>query len=450
MSIRLRLTFYWALVLSTIIAIGAFAVVRLFSAQQIRALDAALYEEADTSASQMAATSAAAAAQIALAMSRETDIGPRRRVIIATDRATIADFGDAGNSGPTLAADFTSRGVFGSADGRGRFAVVPLTIQGSPAYLEDGVSTRDIDRAVRGLRGSLVLALPALAVLCVAGGYWIAGRALAPLVGISARLAAIGSRNLSARLSPPASRDEVARLTDAINSLLARIETASMAQNRFASDAAHELRTPLSVLRTGLDVTLAHDRTPDEMRAALESAQREALGLSRIADDLLMLARLDAEVVEKAEPVAFGAMVGEVAADFEPIATDKNIALSLDIDQSAVVNGIGTHLRRVVTNLIDNALKFTPERGSVAISVRDVDGRVVFRVADSGPGIPERDLHHIFERFYRSAAAPRASGSGLGLSLCKEIVTRHGGSISISNRDGGGCEASAAFPAAQD
>ena len=158
-----------------------------------------------------------------------------------------------------------------------RFAVVPMLYNGDIAYLQSGVQAGLVEESVDGLRNLLLLMLPIVLMLCVGGGYLLAGRALRPIESVTAELDAIGPTNLSSRLTVPPVADEVARLTAEINSLLDRLERASATERRFASDAAHELRTPLAVLRTGLEVALARERTPEQNRAALGAAHREAL-----------------------------------------------------------------------------------------------------------------------------------------------------------------------------
>jgi heavy metal sensor kinase len=449
MSIRLRLTVYWAAVLGGILLIAAVAMFKLFTLAQWGSLDAALLEEADTSAEEMARGGVAAAIEIAKGLSQELDLGPVRRVRLVTRSGVLADFGGAAVAPPTLDPDFGSRGIFETADGHFRFAVVPLTIAGQHAYLEDGVDAHTIGRSIERLRDILLLLVPIVLALCVGGGYWMAGRSLRPFAALAATVDAIEPSNLSSRLPVPDVADEVARLTVVINALLARLERASANERRFASDAAHELRTPLAVLRTGLEVALARQRTVEEGRNALESALQEVVRLCRIADELLMLARLDREATVDRKPVNLGEIVSEIGTAIEPVAQAKQIDLRIATRKDAVVDGNSGHLRRLVYNLLDNALKFTPEHGIVELGVERNGDKAVLRVADSGPGIESADLPMIFERFYRGRAAGKNQGSGLGLALCREIARLHGGEITASSRPGGGSEFVATLPLAR-
>ncbi|MGH7917911.1 MAG: sensor histidine kinase, partial [Candidatus Binataceae bacterium] len=363
---------------------------------------------------------------------------PRRRVRLVAAGAVVADFGELTVALPILPAVVAAPGMFHRDSFR--FAVMPFTLSGRPAYLEDGVDASRIPGSVRRLRSSLLLILPLLLLGCVAGGYWLAGRALVPIAALGEALARIEPRELGTRLAIGEADDEVAHLTTAINALLERLERASMSERRFASDAAHELRTPLTVLRTGLEVALGRERSASEYRRQLDLALAEVLRLCRVADELLMLARLDGEVEVKREPVDMRALIKEVTGAVEPLVYARHLTLTTNGHGAPViVNGNRDHLRRLIINLLDNALKFTPEHGVVTVGLAAENQCAVLRIADSGPGIASQELPLIFERFFRGKAGQHA-GSGLGLSLCREIARRHGGEIRAHNRAGAGSE----------
>ena len=437
MSIRLRLTIYWALVLGAILLIAAAAALKLFEREQYGALHAALLEEADTSTHELSVADGSRAAALLRGLSLERDLGPRRRVVLITRAGVVADFGAQNIQLPQVPVTSRFRGIRRADNGDFSFAIKPLMFSGEPALLMDGADVTPIRESIGRLRDALLLVVPILLILCVAGGYLLAGRALAPVAALGAALAAIQPHDLNRRLPAPEAYDEIGRLTDVINALLDRLEGASVTERRFASDAAHELRTPLAVLRTGLDVALARERSGSENRAALENAHREVIGLCKIAEELLMLARLNGEVAIERKPVDLRALVAEVTATVEPLATAKNIDLRTADMSSAIIDGSAAHLRRLVINLIDNALKFTPAGGRIEIGLASIDGRAILRVSDSGPGMDPGELPLVFERFFRGAHAG-GEGSGLGLSLCREIARYHGGQIAAANRPGGG------------
>lgn len=437
MTIRLRLTLYWAAVLALILLVAAIAALKLFERKEWSALDAALLEEAETAAKEIERSDLAGARTILDSLSREIDIGPGRRVRIVTANGVIDDFGNLNTIPPTSSPELPPRAMIVS-NGPFRFAVVPLLVAGEPAYLQSGLNAYLVKESVDGLRNSLLLVVPVVLLLCVAGGYWLAGRALRPIESVTAELDAIQPTNLRSRLPVPPVADEVARLAARINALLERLERASVTERRFASDAAHELRTPLAVLRTGLEVTLARDRSADENHAALGAALREVLSLCRIADELLMLARLNGEVSVERARLNLRELVVEIAATVEPLAQAREIQLRVNADHDVFVEGNAGHLRRLVINLLDNALKFTPVNGSIDARLTMESNRAILRVADSGPGIDAAEMPFIFDRFFRGASAP-GEGSGLGLSLCREIARLHGGDITAANRQSGGC-----------
>jgi signal transduction histidine kinase len=252
---------------------------------------------------------------------------------------------------------------------------------------------------------------------------------------------------LRKRLPLPQAQDEARRLIAEINSLLERLEIASAAQRRFISEAAHELRTPLAVLRSGLEVTLRHPRRAEESRAALEQAMTEVERLCAIAEDLLALARLDVEPLTLRSPVDLGEIATEALAMARTLAEARHQQLTAESARGIVVQGSAADLRRVLLNLLDNAVKFTPEGGHIDLKAEAQNSTAVIEVRDSGPGIASCDLAHIFDPFYRSRTA-NPSGSGLGLALCSEIVRRHGGTIEASNGPGGGCEVRIRLPLA--
>jgi len=447
MTIRLRLTIYWAAIIAAILLIAGISAFLLFERQQWSAIDGALMEEADTSAASLSRLGPGEAADaLVQRLSEERDLGPRRRVRIVSDDRVIADFGDR-NSELPKAASFQIASMSDGAVGVFRFAIVPFQFGGMRAVLEDGVDASAIRSSIARLRTSLFLILPLILIVAVSGGYLIAGRALVPIITLADELARIEPRDLSRRLEPGQANDEVARLTRAINALLERVERASNTERRFATDAAHELRTPLAVLRTGLEVALSRERTQSEYAEALVAASDEVVALCTMADQLLTLSRLDQEASLERERVDLGVLMSEVAGALEPLVQSKPLTLAVNVNEAVVVEGNLLHLKRLVINLIDNAIKFTPAYGKIEIGAEARDGHARLRITDSGPGIPAEELPLIFDRFFRGRARAE-SGNGLGLSLCREIVRLHGGEITATNRDGGGCEFNVTLPLA--
>jgi two-component system, OmpR family, sensor kinase len=445
LSILLRLTIYWTAITAVILLAAGLLIMVMFARAMWSTLDAALMEEANTAAADISHSSAADTKLILQRLSQEKDLGPGRRVRLIAGGHVVFDAGDPGADFPDALAAADS-GVDGGRH-RYRFAIVPLRANGEPGSLQDGADAAPVRRTIAHLRNALLLVIPIILALCVAGGYWMAGWALAPVNEVTDALARIGPRDLRQRLPLPRVHDEAGQLIAAINQLLERLELASAAQQRFVSEAAHELRTPLAVLRSGLEVTLQRPRGAEESRAALEQAMGEVERLCAIAEDLLALARLDAEAAVERTPVDLREITAEASAMAQALAETRHQEFTVDAHKRIVVHGSARDLRRVVLNLLDNAVKFTPERGKIEIGVATNGSTALILVRDSGPGIDPRDIDHIFDPFYRSRSA-NGAGSGLGLALSREIVRRHGGVIQAANRAAGGCEVQVRLPLA--
>jgi signal transduction histidine kinase len=448
LSIRLRLTIYWTAITALILFAAGLLIVVMFARAMWGALDAALMEEADTTAAAISRVTAADARQILQRLSQEKDLGPGRRVRLLTGGHVVFDSGNTNADLPDAVA--APESVVDGGSHRYRFAVVPLRVDGAAASLQDGVDAAPVRRAIAHLQRSLLLVIPIILALCVAGGYWMAGWALAPVNEVTGALGRIGPRDLRQRLPFPRVHDEAGQLIAAINQLLERLERASAAQRRFVSEAAHELRTPLAVLRSGLEVTLQRPRGAEENRTALVQAMGEVERLCAIAEDLLALARLEAEPAVERAPVDLAEIAADASAMAQTLAEARHQEFAqefaTDTRNRIIVNGSAADLRRVVLNLLDNAVKFTPERGRIEIAVTTDGATALVAVRDSGPGIDPRDLEHIFDPFYRSRSVN--AGNGLGLALSREIVRRHDGAITAANRAAGGCEIEVRLPLA--
>lgn len=447
MTLRLRLTIYWAAILGLLIILGGSVVYLLFQRQQWARLDGALLEEVDTTAQLIARMGPESAQPMALRLSVERDLGPRRRVWIVRGGAKIAAAGDPSASEPVITLPVDREMLLYSRDRRFRYALAPFVLAAEPAYIVDGVDAVRVCEPIARLRVSLLLILPVILLASVSAGYWLAGRSLRPLLEISNGLAAIKPRELNRRLHVLSRDTEVTRLAGAINGLLERIERAAEAERRFAADAAHELRTPLTLLRSGIELALNRPRSAAAYAEALNMALRDTIALGTMADELLALTRLDQERTMAVEPIDWPTLIKDVIATIEPLAEAKHLILSTRLAQPTMIEGNRNHLKRLLNNLIANALEFTPEYGRIEISLQAYDSRVVLSISDNGSGIAETDLPFIFDRFFRGRGR-REMGSGLGLSLCREITKLHGGELTAANRVGGGAEFRVVLPLA--
>jgi signal transduction histidine kinase len=334
-----------------------------------------------------------------------------------------------------------------SRDRRFRYALAPFVLAAEPAYIVDGVDAVRVREPIAHLRVSLLLILPVILLISVSAGYWLAGRSLRPLLEISNGLAAIKPRELNRRLQVLSRDTEVTRLAAAINGLLERIERAAEVERRFAADAAHELRTPLTLLRSGIELALNRPRSAAAYAEALNTALRDTIALATMADELLALTWLDQERTMAVQPIDWPTLIKDVIATVEPLAEAKHQILSTRLAKPMMIEGNRNHLRRLLNNLIANALEFTPDHGRIEISLQAHDSQVVLSISDNGPGIAETELPFIFDRFFRGRGR-REVGSGLGLSLCREITKLHGGELTAANRAAGGAEFRVVLPLA--
>lgn len=334
-----------------------------------------------------------------------------------------------------------------------RMVSLPIEVRSSFRYAIQ-VAT-PLREALAFLRAGRLLFLGgSAAILCAVMliGAVLAKGALRPIDRIVRKARRIGESDLRGRLPDPGTPDEMGRLVATLNEMLDRVERSFEAQRRFTADASHEMRSPLSRLRSELEVTLRRPRSATEYEETLRSALEEVERLSRLTELLLTLARLDAgEAAEApATPTLLLPLVEEEASRLTPEADGRTVALALEGSPGPAVRIAPEALRLVVSNLLHNALKFSPPNGRVAIRVLSEGDQAVLAVSDTGPGIPPEDLPRVFERFYRASASrsPDIPGVGLGLAIARAIVEAHGGRIAVDSAPGAGATFTVRLPLA--
>jgi heavy metal sensor kinase len=317
----------------------------------------------------------------------------------------------------------------------------------------------DVNLTLANLRLALLVLAPLAVAASSLGGYWLAGRALAPVDEITALAREIEASQLSRRLPVPPVHDEIGRLVETFNQMIGRLEASFEGMKRFTADASHELRSPLANLQGTVEVALSQPRDTGEYQVALRSVGEDVERLRRIVEDLLVLARADARRLSlDREPVRVDVLARDIVDSLADRASAAGVRLSAAADAPATVLGDERWLRQLLFNLLENGLKFTaaaPRPDSApevqVLVVEDGEG-VRLSVIDSGPGIPEADLEHVFERFYRAdwaRAQGPAGGFGLGLSIAAWIVESHGGTIRAVRRPEGGTEMLVRLPLGQ-
>jgi heavy metal sensor kinase len=317
-------------------------------------------------------------------------------------------------------------------DAGARVLAEPATTSEESFVIVAGASTGDRDEALAGIAGAFAIGAP-LALLIAAGlGYVLASRSLAPVESMRRRAAEITLERSGERLPLPRADDEIRRLAETLNRMLDRIEASLERQRVFVADASHELRTPLAVLRAELELAERSERSRDELEAALRSAAEEVDRLSRLADDLLVVARSDSgRLPLKRERVDVGALLSRVSERFDRRAAEGGREIAIDVPPGLDAELDVLRIEQAVGNLVDNALRHGD--GDVRVSARRDDGLVVVEVADGGAGFPQGFAEHAFERFTRADDGRTGGGAGLGLAIVQAIAAAHGGRATIAD-----------------
>ncbi|HZO89336.1 MAG TPA: ATP-binding protein [Chthonomonadaceae bacterium] len=366
----------------------------------------------------------------------------------------------------TLLAGLAGKPRFETVHDLGEYPVRMVTVpvfQGEkiPYLVQVGASVEGVEAALQRASEILLVLTPSVFVIALLGGWWLVGRALKPVDDMTQAALSIESKRLDLRLVPPRTDNEIGRLAAALNEMIARLDKSFRQIERFSADASHELKTPLTSIRGEAEVALMSDLTPEEYRRTLKSIIEETERLSSIVNNLLLLSRADADQVRlKQEPLALDGVALNAYEPMERLAHRKNITLDIEVMDSVRLNGDALWLGQLITNLLHNAINYTPEGGSVVLSLihaPDPDhpggpGFAVLSVRDTGPGIPPEHLPHIFDRFYRvdSGRSRDQGGSGLGLNIARWIAESHGGQITVASEVGKGTTFTVRLPALQE
>jgi two-component system OmpR family sensor kinase len=346
------------------------------------------------------------------------------------------------------------------SDGDNQYRVVGrgLRARGRAYTLVVLRSLHDQEDLLEGASYALFIAVPLALLLASIGGYFLARKSLASVVSMSATAARISSANLHERLPVANERDELGGLARVINALLARLDASFEQQRRFMADASHELRTPIAIMRSEAEVALSQEeRSNRELRESIVIFKDETKRLTGIVEDLFMLARADAGQYKLTLRECYlDEIAGEVTRAVRTLVAEKGLTLRLDAAEEMPFRGDENLLRRLLLNLVDNALKYTPTGGAVTVSCKPGGKHYAITVSDTGAGIPAEAQSHIFDRFYRSdTARSRAeddgpglsSGAGLGLSIARWIAEAHNGTLELKHSSNAGSAFQLILPA---
>jgi two-component system OmpR family sensor kinase len=449
-SVRARLTAWYVSLLAAIL-VAVIALIYILLAR-------ALYTRIDDSlgaVSQVAATSLAndlneGQDTVDAARSTASELASRQYLVaIYDDRGRL--LAEAGREDdiaiqPMPAADlrddepmFTTIVEADDLDDRHRLAMrrTPIPSFNVEYVVVVGTSLEPTDEELESLRGILAYVVPLSLIVAGIGGWFLAGRSLSPVVGMADRARQIGVDNLSERLPVANPRDELGRLAGTFNELLARLERSLIQQREFMADASHELRTPVTTARTAASVALQQpSRAEAEYRETLAIIEQEATRLSRIVDDMFTLARADAgSYPVRLVPMYLDEVVDEVVRAARVVASTREVTIDADSVHPAPLTGDEDLIRRLIVNVLDNAVRYAPSGSSVRVALDHAGDGYALSVSDHGPGIPSEAQARIFERFYRVEEARsrgRDGGAGLGLALAKWIARAHGGDVALA------------------
>ncbi|CUS33857.1 ATP-binding protein [Candidatus Nitrospira nitrificans] len=355
-----------------------------------------------------------------------------------------------------LDAAFAGQSIFESAkyprEPPLRLISMPIMYRGNLLYIvQVGTSMESVGETLQRFLVLLVVAIPIALAVSLAGGWFLAGRALRPVDKITLAAQRIAAGDLSQRLSMPAAHDEIGRLAATFNNMIGRLDTSFRQIQQFTSDASHELRTPLTVMKGETDLVLRRPRSLDDYKSVLESNLEEIDRMTRIVDELLFLSRADmGEVKVESLPVAMESLVEDIYRQAKLLAQDRNIEVLLGTVMPVVVQGDDLRLRELLLNLVENAMKYSYPGGKVEISLLN-DGREArLSVADHGIGIATADHKKIFQRFFRTdvARGHTKKGTGLGLAICTWIAELHKGRVEVKSDLGQGSTFTLVLPLA--
>ena len=349
---------------------------------------------------------------------------------------------------------FVDRDELDDLDGRVRLLarVVRVADGRVPVVVVAGASLRERDEALARLNSLMVIGGPLGVVLMSLAGYWLAGAALRPVEAMRRRASGISGEVTGERLPLPAARDEISRLGETLNAMLARIDASLARERRLVADASHELRTPLAILTTELELADRPGRSPEQLREAVVSARAEVARLVRLADDLLVIARSDqGRLPLRREAVDVPALLDRVALRFAARARAAGRAVTVRVDraQPPALSADPQRLEQALGNLVDNALThgaLTHGAGPVVLEAYPQGASVVVAVSDGGPGFPPEFVERAFERFTRADAGRTGPGAGLGLAIVRLVAVPHGGEARIDPPGEGGARVSLVLP----
>jgi heavy metal sensor kinase len=329
-----------------------------------------------------------------------------------------------------------------------RELTVPVIENNKVAYIVQVTSPlAQVDAALNRLRFTLLLLLPVAISLTSIVGLFLAEFTLTPLKKIIKTVHQITAENLKLRVDLPDTKDEIKKLADTFDDMLEKLDKSFSSQQQFIHDISHELRTPLTILKGELEVTLKKVRSQKEYESILFSSLEELNKINRIIENLLMLARFDnEEVTLETKPLDLNRLMQNILDDINILSDQKGIQINFSPEESIILEADESQLRRAILNILDNAIKYTPENGKVFVTFKKEDNTAEIKISDTGIGIAKENLPFIFDRFYRVDKSRNTNGFGLGLSITKSIIEVHKGKIEVESQPNQGTTFAISLP----
>jgi signal transduction histidine kinase len=369
----------------------------------------------------------------------------RRRVIEVTNSAGQTLYLSPGLSEP-LSSDGISQ-IHTRKIGRRSIRVGEFTNNG--LTLRVGADLKEINQIGRDIFRGMVAAIPTVLIIIILGGRWVASQAIAPVEDIRKAAAKITAQRLDQRLPVPPTHDEIAGLIEVLNAAFERLQRSFEQSIRFSADASHHLKTPIAVLRAGIEEILNDSGCSPQAQATAEGLLHRIHQLNSVADNLLLLARADAGRLElESKEFDLTELLEGMVDDARALAEPLDLAVDAEIPKHLPLRADRRFVGIIAQNLIENALKYNHPGGRVRLAARAVNGSVEFTVGNTGEGIPQERTEHLFERFYRALGDERVSGNGLGLSMARELARAHGGDVTLSRSDASWTELHVRLPQA--
>ncbi len=452
LSIRWKLTVWYGGVLAFVLVVFGAVVLIMLRGQLLEAVDEGLAEEMDDVLSELKPAGSAPDLKNRLVYRFAAHEGFDYQVTTPDGERffyspSLTDFAWPVPKRDSPSPEFHSVTV----KARGTVRIVHFGFVGpdGPLTIQVGRSLAEVDRELIEMAMTFLFAGPITLLATIGGGYFLAGRVLQPVKAMASAARHISADRLHERIAVVNPHDELGELAETLNQMIERLERSFEETQRFTADAAHELRTPLAIIRNEVEVALRLPRSREDYCRVLENLLEDTNRLSALADQLLFLSRHETGLSPTVrENVAVDELLREVVDNMQPVAKEKGVTLQLAENRPSQLHSDQRLLRRVFINLLDNAIKYTGNAGRICVTSQVSMEAVTIRVQDNGIGIPPEHLSRIFDRFYRvdAARSGEANGAGLGLSICRTIVRSMHGTIGMESQVGIGSTVTVTLP----